>query len=357
MISPKHVVLIIALLSISTGWAGQVFETQDPDTGETTVTLKQDNTVVQASTRGANVFSINVEGVEFLVNQPRNKNSRGMGYGIPVMYPTPNRLWQAAFLHNGKRIRFEPNSGEHRIHGLVGDQSWKILRTGADDRSAQVTFALNFAEGSDRFQQFPFVHRLLLEVEVSASRVRMQYTVDNTSGVSDVPFGFGLHPYFLHQEERDQTFLTIPATHLMDAENMFPTGKLIPAAQLDYPLGKPFPIGDRKFDHAFFRESGESTALVEFRGVHREIRICQSDDFTHMVVWTPDAPHFSVENQTSSINAPNLAAAGHAKEAHWQTCPPGESRSGWVEYTFSACGDVGGVPAGGSSVLSGPVRN
>ena len=71
---------------------------------------------------------------------------------------------------------------------------------------------------------------------------------------------------------------------------------------------------------------------IDFRSTQRKVTLKASDEFTHLVVWTPDRNCFGIENQTCSTDAHNLAANGKVNEAHLQVCEPGKKMSGWVEY-------------------------
>ena len=55
--------------------------------------LQQDRTVVKvAPSAGLNAYSISVDGVEFL-HQPESKEKlAGVSCGVPILYPTPNRV-------------------------------------------------------------------------------------------------------------------------------------------------------------------------------------------------------------------------------------------------------------------------
>jgi len=61
-----------------------------------------------------------------------------------------------------------------------------------------------------------------------------------------------------------------------------------------------------------------------------------SDDFTHLVVYTPkDAAWFCVENQTCSTDAHNLYDQGLKSESNLIVVEPGKTRSGYAEFQMS----------------------
>jgi glucose/arabinose dehydrogenase/galactose mutarotase-like enzyme len=320
--------------------AGEIFEHTDSATGTRVFVLRQGSTVARfAPSRGANVFSIEVAGIEYLRTPANMYTFAGTEHGTPVLYPTPNRVKNATFRFAGKQYAMEPNFGPHRIHGLVFGQPWRVVSSGSTDTSAFVRSAIAFAPGSEPYRQFPFAHELFLEVTVTEGAVRWSYEVDNRAGREAVPFGFGLHPFFLYQGSRQNTFVTLPATHRMEAQDVLPSGRLVPAADLDYPLGEPIAIASRVFDDVFWGMRPAEPAVIDFRDRNRQVQFTASPEFTHAVLWTENVPVLSLENQTSSADAHNLHAAGFEEAAHLQVCGAGQSCDGWVEYRFTASGD------------------
>lgn len=342
MYYPVRVRTISALVCLLVGWqcpplpAGEVFRNENISLKSTTYTLKQGNTVARVVPGiGSNVFSIEHMGTEYL--QPLtwvDEFSNWWG-GVPVLYPTPNRVRNGRLTFDGREVAFKPNFGDHHIHGLVFDRPWDVVETGTTDSSAFITVAMKFDSSSAHLGQFPFPHRLEMKIEVGEGLTSWTFTVDNSAGQAPVPFGFGLHPIFQYQGSRDQTWVTLPVTHKMEAVEALPTGKLVPAADLDYPLNQPLTLQGRSFDDVFLGLTPDQPVTLEFRDKERGITISASEAFSHLVLWSPDFPFFSIEHQTSSTDAHNLHAAGFVQEASLQVCPPGERCSGFVEYRFS----------------------
>ncbi|MFK7734653.1 MAG: aldose 1-epimerase [Pirellulaceae bacterium] len=295
--------------------------------------LRQGETVVRvAPESGANVFSIKVGGVEFLHQPESASRLKGVFSGVPLLYPTPNRVKDSEFTFGDQRVEFAPNAGPNFIHGIVHSEQWQVEDQTLNENSVAITLVLSFENGGKLHNQFPFTHRLRLRLTVAARSVTWKYTVDNSDGTGPVPFGFALHPYFVYQKERAETFLTIPAEFQMEATKQLPSGKLVTAEELDHPLGEPFSLKNTKFDDVFFGINGDT--IIDFRDVGRRITIRGDKSFTHLVVWTPQRPFFGVESQTCSTDAHNLHSKGFENVAHLQVCAPGEQLSGEVQYTF-----------------------
>ncbi|MEM7558247.1 MAG: aldose 1-epimerase, partial [Planctomycetota bacterium] len=217
--------------------------------------------------------------------------------------------------------------------GLVNRHPWKLLKSEQREGFISVTCVASFRESSELYKLFPFDHQLYLTIEVREGSVKWSYTIHN-HGKKSLPFGFALHPYFIYQGERSETFLTIPATHMMESEDRMPTGKLIASEELEFPLGKPMSLEGKDFDDVFWGMNTKQPTTIDFRDVQRKIQISTSEHFTHLVVWTPERNYFGIESQTCSTDAHNLHAAGKERESHLQICPPEETMSAWVEYKF-----------------------
>ena len=54
--------------------------------------------------------------------------ARPTSYGIPILFPFPNRLRDGAFLFRGQHYTLNPNR-----HGFVRDKAWRVLDTGASE--------------------------------------------------------------------------------------------------------------------------------------------------------------------------------------------------------------------------------
>lgn len=315
--------------------AGEVTTATDAKTGWAVYTLRQGSTVARVVPEaGCNVYSIEVDGHQFLRVPENLEPLPGVRYGTPILYPTPNRVRNARFTYQGQSYRFPPNNGTNFIHGLVHSVAWTVDGFSSDTGMAELRCRLPFQPGSTPYERFPFAHVLRLTVRVTGGVVRWTFQVDNREGDAGVPFGIGLHPYFVYQGERRDTFLRVPATHLMESVELLPTGRLLPLEGAKYDLRTATSLDHLQLDDVFFGMTEGHPAEIDFRGVKRKIELHASRDFTHMVVYTPLQPYFCVENQTCSTDAHNLYDQGKTDVAHLLVCPAGQSTSAWVEYRF-----------------------
>ena len=314
-----------------TGWDVVVLRHEDPD-----ATLQA--RVVPAA--GMNVYSLSINGVELLKGPSSLTDLPGVPYGIPVLYPTPNRVRDAKFTFDGRTYAFEPNERTHFIHGLVHSAEWSFDEPTAGPDGASVRGRLLFEPGSDRYEKFPFKSELALTVTLTADGLRIQYEVTNRDA-RPLPFGFALHPWFNYLSERANTKVWVPATHRMaietsDAYRLLPTGQLEDLDGHPADLREPRSLEGVILDDVYFGMRPEKPAGYEDATAGIRVTLSSSPDFTHMVVYTPkDAKWFCMENQTCATDAHNLHAKGMTQQAHLQIVPPGSSASGWVKFTVA----------------------
>ena len=171
--------------------------------------------------------------------------------------------------------------------------------------------------------------------------MKVTYKIQNV-GSKDMPFGFALHPYFSTLSGKGDTLISIPANYVMEADDeLLPTGRLLDVRGIMYSmfdLRTPVPIANLKLDHVYTGLHNNESAIIEYRKQAMRLRIQASQEFTHIVVYTPpseeDAPFFCLENQTCSTDAINLHNRGLQDIAHLLELRPGESSNGFIQYSI-----------------------
>jgi aldose 1-epimerase len=254
--------------------------------------------------------------------------------GTPVLYPTPNRVRGAAFRWKGELYRQVRGGKPVLEHGLAHAESWQAGEPGADHESARIEMRLEFSPGQPLYQCFPFPHSLGLEFRLGADGVRVSYRIRN-GGQRAIPFGFGLHPYFMKLSGEEATFVSLPAEAVMDATpDLLPTGRLLDVGGTIYDLRSPAAVGALDLDHVFTRIHPGGCARIEYRGAGMGLELRASPDFSHLVLYTPRGErYFCLENQTCSTDAHNLFDRGFEGESGLKSVAPGSEHEGSVSYT------------------------
>lgn len=301
-------------------------------------------TVGVAPELGSNLFRFRV-GAHDLLHCEQELLRRKDFTGDFVLWPFPNRVRDKKYSYQGKEYSLEavkrPGGNWVLIHGLVFDLAWNYEQPIVKSDSASVTTSIDVtkAKGTPLFECYPFESRLSLTYTLTSTGLSITYHVENR-GQHDLPYGFALHPYFSLLSGRQETYVTIPAQTVMEADNeLLPTGRLLDVEGIMYAmfdLREPVPVGNLKLDHVYTALQSR-TAIIDYRQQGIQLHVTGSEDFTHVVIYTATAADnfFCLEHQTCSTDAINLHNQGpeHQKMAHLLELHPGQSRSGTLHYT------------------------
>jgi aldose 1-epimerase len=282
--------------------------------------------------RGSNLCRLRVEGESVIDFEPELLTC-GDFTGTPVLYPTPNRVRNAVFKYKG-RAYSQAKRGEPVFeHGLVHSEAWQESEPSIRSDSVVLETWIDFDEGGPLFEAFPFAHRLGLSFTLDARGIAVSYCIENRGGEA-IPYGFGLHPYFMKLSGEAGTSIAIPVDYLMDASSdLLPTGRLIETAGTQFDVKRPTPIGDLDFDHVFTGIVPGAMAAVLYPDRGFEVVLDASEDFTHMVVYSPRGKgYFCVESQTCSTDAHNLYDRGFVAQSGLKFAAPGAATRGSVAY-------------------------
>jgi aldose 1-epimerase len=278
--------------------------------------------------------------------------------GTPVLYPTPNRVRDCRYAWKG-RVHQQRRAGRDVYeHGLAHLEAWEAdpPSVGADE--ARFAARLDCRPGSAMFEAFPFAHRLSLSFVLSPRGVAVEYAIEN-AGDEELPYGFGLHPYFQKLDGDDGTFVSLPATAVMEATpDLLPTGRLADVAGTPLDLRRPVPVGTLDLDHVFTRLEPGRHARVQYRTSGLAVDLVATDDFSHLVLYAPRGERFfCLENQTCSTDAHNLFARGFVGVSGLKTVAPGAVCRGAVRYVASASSAMPAEPAASDAMSSARKRS
>lgn len=270
---------------------------------------------------GMNIYGIWYQGKSLIIlDEERKKN--GATYGIPILFPTPNRIKQGRFFWNEKQI-------EAKMHGFGRNLAFQITEMETTDMETRLC-AGAFIQRDE--SKFPFSCYLEIEIILRNAQLTYRYKIEN-KGEESLPYGFALHPFF--SNEWKKSTIQINAKQIMKmTEEQLPTGKLE-----ENPLfGKILNIKDLSLDHVFTHLS-QPPVIFTTQGV--EVTIKGDSHFSHLVVYTPaNQNFFCVEPQTCSTDAHNLYAQGYVKESGLLIVPPKESDLGEVNFFFQNIEDT-----------------
>lgn len=230
-------------------------------------------------------------------------------YGIPLLFPFPNRIRDGAFTFQGERYPINPPR-----HGFVRDKAWKVLETGASAGDGAWIRSEIKAEDHAReiLGQFPFPFTLQLTYRVRNDGLELHAVAENT-GARGMPAGFGIHPYFRRPERGT---IQVPAAKRWELLDSLPTGKVL---DLDarFDLRQPRDIAGLLLDDIYTDPFADATGRVQCF-LNDDVNEVQTvvefnrQQFPHIVVYTPPAPReaICIEPNTCPTDAFNLQNRG-----------------------------------------------
>lgn len=286
---------------------------------------------------GSNLVSFKVEGIDYLDDIASTEHGPAI-LGTPVLYPTPDRVRNAAFPFDGQTFCFEPNAGAEFIHGLVRDVPWECAQPRITSDAISVATRVIFEPGKPYFDRFPIHNMLELTYTLRANSVRWDFTVCNLDPSQRLPFGLGIHPYFRLHGPRESVRIQAPATAWQEVNraDLMPSGRLLPVEQAPADPRTPISLGGLDLDDLFRGLSPQAPQRIFYDHLGTQLTITASDLFVYTPVYTPiKEPYFCVETQSCSTDAHNLHAQGYQDTAHLAILDPGQTLASWIEITAS----------------------
>ncbi len=118
------------------------------------------------------------------------------GNGIPILFPFPNRIRGGTYSFHGRTFTIPPNNGPNAIHGFAAEATWEVVEHKADSSSAFIVGRYQISRCSPTMlPNWPA--DAVLQVRYSLADRRLTMTVNVTNPTAeDLPYGFGIHPYF-----------------------------------------------------------------------------------------------------------------------------------------------------------------
>jgi aldose 1-epimerase len=273
--------------------------------------------------------------VDLLYSNPELlAGGRPTRYGIPVLFPFPNRIRDGRFAWEGKTYQLPLNDGsqQNAIHGFACRQAWRVVDQGADTSGAWVTGEFWGSKDAPAMRSsWPADYRLRLSYRLEAQRLRLDIEIANPDD-QPLPVGLGFHPYLavpLAGGGPDETWMEAPARTAWELVDALPTGARRPVAPGN-DLRSRRPVSQLNLDDLL--TDLEPVLPPGTGGLYRRgavggpgplvVELLTSAAFRELVVFTP--PHrqaVCLEPYTCATDAINLQARG--VDAGLRVLPPG----------------------------------
>ncbi len=238
--------------------------------------------------------------------------------GTPILFPFPNRIKNGKFKFGDTTYVLPQNNGPTAIHGFAIDAPWDVIDRGVDGTGAFVVGRYHLASHSpSQRANWPTDAILQVRYSLAGRKLTMTTTVSNPTD-KDLPYGFGIHPYF-HLPfppggDPAKTRVVIPASSFWVLDQFVPTGETrVVDARLDFRDGPP--RKGLKLDDVLtnlkFRGDFCTCRLVDLEK-DTEFRLSFDKAFREVVIYTPPGADdvIAIEPYTQTTDAINLQARG-----------------------------------------------
>ena len=243
---------------------------------------------------------------------------RPTAFGNPILFPFPNRIRDGKWRFEGKTYQFDKQpESPTTIHGLLLNCPYNVDKHTADENGATLVCSLNSQDFPDIRRQYPFPFIIEITYTIRDAVLTMDVMIRNT-GNSNMPMGFGIHPYFSTnlsgKADASKALISVPANKYWELDDVLvPTGlQKDVSGTLDLRAGQPF--GKLKLDHVFtdvIMDNGVSRCIIENQDTGHGMVMESDSVFRELVVYTPpgrDAICF--EPYTCPTDAINLQTKG-----------------------------------------------
>lgn len=167
-----------------------------------------------------------------ILMEPVDIRIYGSKYGIPLLFPTPNRVRDSRYTWRSNEYHMVKRGEEISRHGLVMTEKWDVSAEAFADH-ATCTGTIKIEEGNDLYPGYPFPCTLKVMYTLTLKGLRIDVQVIN-DGSEDMPFGFAIHPYFSKRGDASKVSITAPVHRVYETDaELLPTGKMIDVAGTD----------------------------------------------------------------------------------------------------------------------------
>ena len=264
---------------------------------------------------GLNVNSIKKDDIE-LIYYDEQRYRNGNTYGVPILYPSPNRVYNNHFYLNDEKIKMN-------IHGFLLHHTFELI----EHKNNYLKAKVDIIKENYAYELFPIESSIIVKIEIIDNSITWEFQITNNDN-KDLQFGLALHPFFNKQFTSLKT--NIDKIMEMDLEK-YPTGNLINIEETKFNFRDDIElINNVDVDHVFFKNGKIISELIEKKV---NIKITSSKEFNHQVIYTKQGSSFiCIEPQTSSTDCHNLYNKGFKKESNLITIKSNDTFNGYIRF-------------------------
>lgn len=237
------------------------------------------------------------------------------------MLPYSNRIRDGLFEFQGRKVQLD-GAKAHAIHGALRKLPWSIT----EQTESSLICQTQTNDHTEINWPWPIAARIEQSIEDDLLRSTIRLT---NQGDTDMPAGFGWHPYFVREVNGSEATLTLPVDGIFPDKvgDCLPDG---PAIELpdSHDFRKPRLLdAAQRIDCCLSGLSDQCEIDWQDGGI--KISMKASENCRYLVLFNPDMPHFAIEPVTNANDAFNLTTEGI--ESGTQILTPGQT----LEATMS----------------------
>ena len=255
---------------------------------------------------GATLLELNFNGKNILDSYKTPEHlASGDWSKSAILFPFPNRLDDGKYNVNGIDYQFPINEKgrNNALHGLGFDKSYEVKGMTVQEDFASVSCVYQ-SKGNNSAYPFTFLFEITFTIKNSNEfEVEMYFTNESNHAI---PIGLGWHPYFILDEESNDSWLQLPNCKKVEVnDKMIPTGE----KTIFEDFKKLRRIGDSSLDTCFEIEDKSENVNILLKGRFGEINYWQETGaqlWNFFQIFTPPArKSVAIEPMTCNINAFN----------------------------------------------------
>ena len=231
------------------------------------------------------------------------------------MFPYSNRIRDGQFKFQGNTIQLA-DAEKHAMHGALRQLPWRVVCRD----SSSIVCAISSADHPTL--NWPWAIDAIIEQRIDDDRLSSTLKLTNRSD-TDMPAGFGWHPYFVRRVNGSEPTLTLPVQGVFPDQNgdCLPDGVAVELPQaLEFRQARVLDATQR-IDCCLSGLQGPCTINWQEGGI--KLDMTASDICRFLVLYNPDMPHFAVEPVTNANDAFNLHSQGI--DSGTQVLAPGQT--------------------------------
>jgi aldose 1-epimerase len=218
-----------------------------------------------------------------------------------LLAPFPNRIADGRYTFEGTEYQLTINKIDENnaIHGFISNKPFSILSSGevANGYELSLLYTSGIVEG------YPFRFEILVNYNFQNDNRLTITTEVRNSGATNMPIGFGWHPYFTTCSKINDIALRLPSVRQFDVDDrLIPTSATIEMGE----WSKAQKISESEFDTGFEFATDDKIIILLDEEKDLDIRITCMEGYEYVQVFTPPwRSAIAIEPMTCAADAFN----------------------------------------------------